>query len=350
MKSNTASVAGKIRLFIILAIAALLSLGIYTYQGKNITLEIDGEVENLVSYSNTVEEFIETENIDMKEEAYINLPLEKEIEDNLNIVIKNPKTYRIEDQGESLEIVSIFDKVGEILQDQDISLGKDDYTYPKANEKISPDSSIRIYRVKTEVDVEKSDIDFDKKVVNTKNLDKGKTRIVQEGKKGVKETHTEKKYLNGVLISKEFKKEEITKEPTDQIIEKGTRKKSKPRSSKSNNKTPTRGRTSRKIIDMTATAYDLSFQSTGKRPGDPGYGITASGTMVKPGSVAVDPNVIPLGTRLYIESLDGSKDYGYAVAEDTGGAIKGNRIDLFFSSRNEVMNFGRRKVRVHIVK
>src|SRR5699024_2317005 len=100
----------------------------------------------------------------------------------------------------------------------------------------------------------------------------------------------------------------------------------------------------RKAMNMTATAYDLSFQSTGKRPGDKSYGITASGTKAKVGTVAVDPNVIPLGTRLYVDG------YGFCVAEDTGGAIKGNRIDLFFNSTSEARNFGRRQVKVYILE
>ena len=105
----------------------------------------------------------------------------------------------------------------------------------------------------------------------------------------------------------------------------------------------------KRVITMNASAYDLSYQSTGKRPGDRGYGITASGTKARPGVVAVDPKVIPLGTKLYIESLDGRADYGNAIAEDTGGAIKGNRIDLFFNSRSAALNFGRRNVKVHIL-
>ena len=99
-----------------------------------------------------------------------------------------------------------------------------------------------------------------------------------------------------------------------------------------------------KVLTMNASAYDLSYASTGKNPGDKGYGITASGMKAGPGVVAVDPRVIPLGTKLYIEG------YGNAIAGDTGGAIKGNRIDLFFSSNSEAMNFGRRTVKVTILK
>ena len=67
------------------------------------------------------------------------------------------------------------------------------------------------------------------------------------------------------------------------------------------------------------------------------------------GVVAVDPRVIPLGTRLYIETADGSYIYGNAVAGDTGGAIKGNKIDLFMNSYSECMQFGRRTVNVYIL-
>ena len=68
------------------------------------------------------------------------------------------------------------------------------------------------------------------------------------------------------------------------------------------------------------------------------------------GVVAVDPSVIPLGTKLYIEAEDGSWRYGYAVAGDTGGNIRGNRIDLFFDSRAEALQFGRKQARVYVLK
>ena len=63
----------------------------------------------------------------------------------------------------------------------------------------------------------------------------------------------------------------------------------------------------------------------------------------EPGVVAVDPNVIPLRTKLYVEG------YGFAIAADVGGAIKGNRIDLFFNTIDECMNYGRKKVKVYIL-
>ena len=86
---------------------------------------------------------------------------------------------------------------------------------------------------------------------------------------------------------------------------------------------------------MEATAY------TGDEPGCTGY--TATGRRLERGMVAVDPDVIPLGSQLYIEG------YGYATAEDTGGAIIGDRIDLAMDSIGEANEFGVRNVVVYVL-
>lgn len=90
--------------------------------------------------------------------------------------------------------------------------------------------------------------------------------------------------------------------------------------------------------DMVATAY---FSEGGGLNGD---GITAIGFRVKKGIVAVDPRVIPLGTKLYIPG------YGEALAADTGGWIKGNRIDLAFENLTECYRYGRRKIKVYLIQ
>ncbi len=92
----------------------------------------------------------------------------------------------------------------------------------------------------------------------------------------------------------------------------------------------------RRSLDMTATAY------TRYDPGCTDY--TYRGSFLRKGLVAVDPNVIPLGTRLFIPG------YGFAIADDIGGAIKGLRIDLAYETRAEALQFGRKKVKVYIVE
>lgn len=77
--------------------------------------------------------------------------------------------------------------------------------------------------------------------------------------------------------------------------------------------------------------------------------MTALGTTARYGAIAVDPSVIPYGTQMYIVSDDGVYIYGYAVAEDCGGAIRGNMIDLYFDTVAECFEFGRRACTVYIL-
>lgn len=95
-----------------------------------------------------------------------------------------------------------------------------------------------------------------------------------------------------------------------------------------------------KVLNMSATGYDASPQTIG--PG--ATGRTRTGRIAEYGVVAVDPRVIPLNTIVYVEG------YGFALACDTGSAIKGNRIDLCFDSRYVANQFGRRRMRVHVLQ
>lgn len=99
---------------------------------------------------------------------------------------------------------------------------------------------------------------------------------------------------------------------------------------------------------VTATGYTAGVESTGKNPDHPLYGITFSGVKVKRdlySTIAADPNVFPIGTILFIP------DYGYGVVADTGSAIKGNIIDLYYETVDEVFNhWGKRQVEVFIVE
>lgn len=101
----------------------------------------------------------------------------------------------------------------------------------------------------------------------------------------------------------------------------------------------------KKVLNTTLTAYTAGYESTGKTPLSPAYGITFSGSKAREGrTVAVDPSVIPLGTRVYIEGV------GIRTAEDTGGAIKGARIDVFMNDVKEARTFGVKKnVKVYVL-
>ena len=125
---------------------------------------------------------------------------------------------------------------------------------------------------------------------------------------------------------------------------------------------PSRGISRQEIY--TVTAYDLSVQSCGKPIGHPGYGITATGYSLEghswssARSIAVDPRFIPLGSKVIIKFLDKRfQQYnGVYTARDTGGAIKGRKIDLFFGdfgnneANEEAMSFGHPQAEVAILE
>lgn len=92
---------------------------------------------------------------------------------------------------------------------------------------------------------------------------------------------------------------------------------------------------SSRSVTMSASAYSAYDSGNSNH--------TYGGNIVRKGLVAVDPNVIPLGTRLFIPG------YGYAIADDIGGSIQGNRIDLAFDSHNDAIQYGRQRVTVYIL-
>ena len=191
-------------------------------------------------------------------------------------------------------------------------------------------------------DIDRSGVEHDTKILYNDQKYVDYEQVMQEGSDGLKKSVYQECYVDGKLVSKSLEEEIIIKDPVDKIIEVGT-KEYEVATSRGGFRFETE-------LDMVASAYDLSYESCGKNPGDPYYGITASGTKAQPGTVAVDPRVIPLGTKLYIASTDGSPDYGFATALDTGGAIKGNRIDLFMEDNTDANNYGIRQVKVYILE
>jgi len=97
---------------------------------------------------------------------------------------------------------------------------------------------------------------------------------------------------------------------------------------------------------VTATAYTKGPESTGKRPGHPQYGITFSGVEAVEGrTIAVDPRKIPLGSLVYIQELG-----QYRIAQDTGSAIKGDRIDLYMDEVADALQWGVQRVRIQVFR
>jgi 3D (Asp-Asp-Asp) domain-containing protein len=140
---------------------------------------------------------------------------------------------------------------------------------------------------------------------------------------------------DGVETERVLVTERVIQEPVNELIGHGTmRSTGRVVASRSQKRefTPPTGRT----LDVEATGYAPNVDGVGTR--------TATGDQAGYGIIAVDPRVIPLGTKLYVPG------YGFGVAADTGGAIKGNRIDLCYNTGDEAIQWGRRDVTITIVQ
>lgn len=257
---------------------------------------------------------------------------------------KDAKThvYEIDNNGTVKTYKTSCKTVKELLSDLKIKVDDDDIVIPDLDTELKSEGKISV--IKVDVKVIEKEVEAPFKTIKKKNkeLSHKQSKILVQGVNGKNKVKCKEYYAGDKLIKEEVIHVETIVKPIDQVFEEGTK----------DVFTNDRGDfTARKAIKMVATAYEAGPRSTGKRPGDKGYGITASGARAKRGTVAVDPRVIPLGTKLYVKSLTpGVPDYGFAIAQDTGGAIKGNKIDLFMDTVWECLQFGRRPVMVYILK
>lgn len=253
-------------------------------------------------------------------------------------------TVKVIYYGDRQVFRTVGKKVSVLFEENGISLTKDDkITGAYLDGVINSDLYIEIKRVTQKSVVE--EIKIPSKTVyrdNAKIVD-GKNKTIRNGSDGLKRVEYLISYENGVQVSKKAVKEEIITEAVNKIVEQGS---SGARVGKDGTEFKYHN-----VIDVKCTAYTSSYEDTGKRPGDPAFGITKNGMVAKEGLVAVDPSVIPLGTKLYIAILDeGVEDYGYALAADTGGKIKGKKVDLYFDASAETLKqFGVRKAKVYIL-
>ena len=256
-------------------------------------------------------------------------------------------------------------------------LFRSDYTEPALTEELEEEATIEVFRVEEKVVVETSKIPFEKKREESKAVYKGEIKLKQKGVDGELATHTKERYVNGELTGSKVVKEEVTIEKQDHIVLDGTKIKPVPKAkvekvSETPNRSASRNTTAKstpaksapakasvakapvakaapakakaptasvaKTMTMQATAYSTAQPSLSR--------YTANGTdlLKNPRVIAVDPNVIPLGTRVSIAG------YGTYIAADTGGAIKGNRIDIHFQTVEQCYSFGRRNVTLQILK
>lgn len=237
-------------------------------------------------------------------------------------------------KGEEITVNSYCKTVKELLSENNIYYDEDDIIYPSLDSKLKDHMNVKVTYVEQITVSKHSRIAYKTKVKEDASLPKGVNRITQEGKYGSKTTVYQEVYHDGKLVSRVVEKEIIREEPVNKIVTKGTGTSyvdsSVNLSQGSSISRSTSNIKGNKMV-VSATAYS-------------GGGITATGTRPRWGTIAVDPRIIPYGTKVYIPKFNMT-----FVAEDCGGGIKGNRIDIFMNSSSECYNWGVRSIDIYIV-
>ena len=185
------------------------------------------------------------------------------------------------------------------------------------------------------------------KYINDASLPVGTEKVLTEGQDGQMRCQANVSYKNGQEIGRTVIKQTVTHQPVDTLIAVGT--------------APVQEKTAGKAIigdgyiilptgETLTYSGTMQVEATAYSHFDEGCDtITATGTVVRIGTVAVDPQLIPYGTRMFIVSNDGEYVYGVSTAEDCGGAIIDKRIDLYYPTLAQCFDFGRRDCTVYFL-
>lgn len=230
------------------------------------------------------------------------------------VEVERAAYYRIAVDGRALEVQSDSRRVSDILAEAGVAVGSLDVAEPDLEAILQPGDAITITRVTEEYYIEEEEIPFETVYQPTEELELDATGILSQGAPGVYQRRYRIRYENGVAGEPALVEEGVVKEPVNRVIGYGTRIVLRTVD------TPDGPKEYWRVIRMRVTAYTAA--SAGKKPTDPGYGITASGVQAGTGVIAVDPDIIPFRSYVYVPG------YGVAFAGDTGGGIKGRFIDL----------------------
>ncbi|HWL25006.1 MAG TPA: ubiquitin-like domain-containing protein [Ureibacillus sp.] len=301
-------------------------------QARVVNISVDGEQTNVWTTESNVRNILEEANIEVSEHDKLSVALDENLVDN-KIDIQKAFEVTLVDGLDEKKVWSTSTTVANFLKQQDIKLNDLDRVENDLETVITPEEKIKIVRVEKVTDVVEEPLQFAVETKSDASLLKGKQKVVTNGEEGIVSRSYEVTKENGKEVAKVLKSEEVIKEPITKVVSVGTKVVT---ANVSRNDAPA---TSSKEFYVTATAYT---PNCGGCSGNSATGIDlTSNPELK--LIAVDPNVIPLGTKVWVEG------YGYAIAGDTGGSIKGNKIDVLMHTKADAYKWGRKKVLIKIL-
>ena len=313
----------------------------FAYAAPNVVTITDTESAPVQIRTNdtNVGKILSKQGIILNEGDRVNYALTDEVSGDAVISIVRAVSVNINYMGETKTYLTTETYVDKILAEQGIETDDDDVVTPSLTDEVSEGDTITVVAYDTHNVTVQEEVAYTTTEIENAALAPGERVVVQVGQNGVNEYVYEICYENGAEVSRTLVKDAILSNPVEEIVQYG------PESVWELGVVPASAPTNYSRVEVfTATAYDASPADNGQWAGK-----TSTGMPLVYGVVAVDPKVIPYGTKMYIESVDGQYKYGYAIPGGCGGAIKGNKVDLFFPSRSTCYSFGRRAVKIYFL-
>jgi 3D (Asp-Asp-Asp) domain-containing protein/uncharacterized protein YabE (DUF348 family) len=305
---------------------------------KHITFVHDGLTDTIETGAATAADLLAERNLARSPDDALSVDPASPIVDGETVVYRAAVLVTITIDGQSRILRTPAANVSSLLSEQGVAFDRHDQVSPAPSSALANGTAVTVQHVDSWTETVRKPVAA--KVVKrwAFSLPPGTTEVLDAGKPGIAETAyavtrtPDRRTLHRTaLVSR------VLRAPRARIVAEGIGEYAALSQLAEHGITGTL-KLAGAALSMVATAY------TAACGGCSGTGITASGRLAGHGVVAVDPRVIPLGTRMYIPG------YGHAVAGDTGGAIRGNRIDLGFNSNRAAYQFGRRAITVYLIK
>lgn len=315
----------RLRLAIVVFLVVLAGLGVtgYAWAKKEVGLEVDGKKLAVTTFQMDVKGLLRQAHVRLGPEDLVVPAPGTSLREGMQIKVIRAIPVRIVADGETLRALTRSKTVFELLKEEKVQIGEEDVVNPPLEQELSKDLTVTITRVSRKIEQKNVSVPFSVKRKPTASLLKGQTKVIGAGKNGLAVEKWEVVLHDGKEKERRLVERRVVQQPVDRVEQVGILQ------------TVSRGGMELRftqVYTMEATAYTYTGSNT------------ATGIPPRPGVAAVDPSVIPMGARLYVEG------YGHALACDKGSKIKGNRIDVFFPSRAEALAWGVRYVKVYVLK
>ncbi|QNK39543.1 3D domain-containing protein [Caproicibacter fermentans] len=308
---------------------------------RKVNVEADGTDKTVTAhYGDTVGDVLDQAGVTLDSDDLVTPAESKPVEDGTGIQVTRMVRVTVAVDGAKVSATVKEGSVSDAVRQAGVSLGSEDTLNVSPDETVNQGMEIDVSRVTYKEETETREVPFQKITQKDSSLAAGKTKIKTAGKNGSAQVVLRRKLVDGKVAETQTVSTSVVTKPVDQVTLVGTKK------------------TAVRAVGSNGTLTDKSGKTikykkvlTGKCSCYTGGGWTSTGAKAAFGRVAVNPNLIPYGTKLYIASPDGKLVYGYAVASDTGGAAMRGIIiaDLYYDSYSQCMKIGTRTMNVYVL-